>query len=394
MVVRVDKVVAEGDGLGRDASGKVIFVEGALPGELVSARVVSESKDYARAVVVELLESHPRRVVPTCPYVAQGCGGCDLQHADSALQMEIKVGIVTESLVRLGRIERPDVRMSSSPASPSQLRTTVRVAAVDARVGFRRRRSHDVVPVDTCLVAHSRINEILPAIRLAPEAEAVIRVSDTRDERVVWCEPEDDLVARPESVRTGAQAEIHETIAGVDFSVSAGSFFQSSPAAATALVDAVGRALGPVDGWPEGSVIDAYGGVGLFAATVVPRSRHVVLIESSASACADARRNLTGRAVEVVHGRVEDWSPQPAAIVIADPSRDGLRAKSVEILTSCRPDVFVLVSCDPASLGRDARLLGTSGYELEYCDVLDVFPHTHHVETVSRFVRSKAVEVP
>ena len=391
--IRVDKVVAEGDGLGRDSSGKIVFVEGALPGERVSARIVSESKDYARAMAIDILDRHEHRVTPRCPYVASGCGGCDLQHADEDLQMEIKKAIVIESLERLGRVRSPDVRVIRQPHSVRTLRTTLRVAAVGDRVGFRRRRSREVVPIETCLVAHPRINELIAGLRLAPDAEAVLRVGTSSDESVVWVEPSEDLLSTDESTRTGPTATIRETVAGVEFVVSAGSFFQSSPAAAEALVEAVTRATGSSETWPDGAVIDAYGGVGLFAGTVVPRGRHIVLIEANGFSCADARVNLRHHDVEIFEGRVEEWSPVPAAIVIADPARDGLRSSAVDILTRCEPAVFVLVSCDPASLGRDARLLEEAGYRFAYSEVLDVFPHTHHVETVSRFVRSPLDEV-
>ncbi len=418
VVLRVDKVVAEGDGLGRDESGKVVFVEGALPGELVSARVISESKDYARAVAVQIREAHARRITPPCPHVADGCGGCDLQHADVDLQMEIKRSIVEESLRRLGGIDRPDVRIRriESPVpsvpftepvpftefektdgrdgEPSSVRTTVRVVASGTGVGFRRRRSHDVVPIETCLVAHPRVNQVIADLELSPGAEAVVRVSSTTNDALVWVESEDSLVASPSDVRIGVDATIRQEVRGVEFRVSAGSFFQSSPAAARALVDSVEAALGPADSWPEGPVVDAYGGVGLFAATVVPTSRRVVSIEMNPFSCADARVNLSGRDVTFVESRVEDWVPEPAAVVIADPARDGLRFDAVTVLTSARPKIFVLVSCDPASLGRDAKLLGARGYRLEYSEVLDVFTHTHHVEAVSRFVRTDSVEEP
>lgn len=395
--VRIDKVVAEGDGLGRDDTGKVVFVEGALPGELVSAKIVSESKDYARALTLEVREAHARRVAPPCPYVSTGCGGCDLQHADTDLQIEIKRDIVEESLRRLGGIELPDVRVRRSETLASSARTTVRVAAGERGVGFRRRHSHDVVPIETCLVGHRRINDVVSGLELAAGAEAVIRVSATTGDAIVWVEPREGLISCGDDVRVGADTSIEETIDGVTFRVSAASFFQSSPAAAETLVRSVRSALGPVNSWPEGTVIDAYGGVGLFAATVFPRTRHVVSIEASPISCADARINLADRDVDIVEGRVEDWVAEPAGIVVADPARDGLRRGAVDILTSSRPTLFVLVSCDPASLGRDAKLLGSAGYRLEYSEVLEVFAHTHHVETVSRFVRSvqqTAVEVP
>lgn len=388
-MVRVDKVVAEGDGLGRDDAGKIVFVEGALPGELVSARVLSESKDYARAVAVEIRERHRLRVDPPCPHVSHGCGGCDLQHAAEDLQIEIKLGIVEESLRRLGGIERPEVRIRHSRRWLSTARTTVRVAASEFGVGFRRRRSHDVVPIERCLVAHDRVNQILTGLELDPGSEAVIRVSAATGEALVWTEPAEALVACPPDARVGVDSSIREVVDDVTFQVSAGSFFQSSPAAAQTIVDAVAAALGSEDHWPAGTIVDAYGGVGLFTATVVPASHRVVLIEMNSFSCKDARVNLTGRNVEFVESRVEDWVPEPAAIVIADPARDGLRQEAVQVLTSAQPDIFVLVSCDPASLGRDAKLLAAAGYRHEYSDVLDAFPHTHHVEAVSRFVRSE-----
>ena len=123
----------------------------------------------------------------------------------------------------------------------------------------------------------------------------------------------------------------------------------------------------------------------LFAATI--DGREVVVVEANPAACADARHNLRDRVARVVESTVENWVPEPAGAVIADPSRDGLRAAGVEVLVATNAPVIVLVSCDPASLGRDARLLVEAGYDLEWCDVVDAFPHTHHVEAVSRFVR-------
>lgn len=372
----------------------MVFVEGALPGELVTARIVAESKDYSRATVTEVVEPNERRMLPPCPYVARGCGGCDLQHARADLQLEMKQAIVEESLRRLGGVPEPEVRTRKAVDASAQLRTTVRVAGAGGYIGFRRKRSHEIVAVESCLVAHGRINDIISELVLEPGAEAVVRVSESSGESLVWVEPADALVTTPVGVQVGATSALREVVAGVTFRVSAGSFFQSSPGAARMLVDAVANALGDPATWPVGPVIDAYGGVGLFAATVVPADRHVILIESNPFSCADARENLAPRSADIVEERVERWIPVPAAAVIADPSRDGLKADAADVLTTCAPAVFVLVSCDPASLGRDARLLIARGYRFEYCEVLDAFPHTHHVEAVSRFVRSEIAEVP
>jgi 23S rRNA (uracil1939-C5)-methyltransferase len=119
----------------------------------------------------------------------------------------------------------------------------------------------------------------------------------------------------------------------------------------------------------------------------------VIAIESNPSACADARVNVAGRDIEIVQVPVEEWQSVEAAVVVADPARDGLRAGGVQVLTATKASVIVLISCDPASLGRDARLLNEKNYRLEYSEVLDLFPHTHHVEVVSRFVRDESMEL-
>jgi 23S rRNA (uracil1939-C5)-methyltransferase len=392
--VRIEKVVAEGDGFGHLEDGRVIFVEGGLPGELVVAKVLKQSKDYARGVVTEVLEASEQRVGPPCEYVAQGCGGCDLQHASVALQRQIKFDIVYESLVRLGKIVDPDVRLYESAELPVvAARTTLRVAGASQGVGFRQRRSHDVVPIERCLVAHPSLNELLPTMRLDGAEECVVRVGVASGERMAWAEPADSVSGLPVDVGLNSDALVHESISGQTFQISASSFFQSSPQAAQALVDATKRALGESSTWGDGAVVDAYCGVGLFAATVFSPDRNVIAIEANPSACADARINLAERDVEVVQSPVEEWSPQPAAVVVADPARDGLRAGGVDVLTATNAQVIILISCDPASLGRDARLLNDQHYRLEYSEVLDLFPHTHHVEVVSRFVRDESMEV-
>ena len=392
--VRIEKVVAEGDGFGHLQDGRVIFVEGGLPGELVVAKVLKQSKDYARGVVTEVLEASEQRVGPPCEYVAQGCGGCDLQHASVALQRQIKFDIVYESLVRLGKIVDPDVRLYESAELPVvAARTTLRVASASQGVGFRQRRSHDVVPIERCLVAHPSLNELLPTMRLDGAEECVVRVGVASGERMAWAEPADSVSGLPVDVGLNSDALVHESISCQTFQISASSFFQSSPQAAQALVDATKRALGESSTWGDGAVVDAYCGVGLFAATVFPPDRHVIAIEANSSACADARINLAERDVEVVQSPVEEWAPQSAVVVVADPARDGLRAGGVDVLTATNAQVIVLISCDPASLGRDARLLIAKGYRLEYSEVLDLFPHTHHVEVVSRFVRDESMEV-
>jgi 23S rRNA (uracil1939-C5)-methyltransferase len=141
-----------------------------------------------------------------------------------------------------------------------------------------------------------------------------------------------------------------------------------------------------------GAVLDAYAGVGLFGLLAAPTDARVIAVESSASSCADARVNLGSRpgGAKVVRSTIERWRPVRVDAVVADPARSGLGQGAVGVLARCKARVVVLVSCDPASLARDAVLLRGVGYELERSLVVDLFPQTHHIEVVSRFVRAPA----
>jgi 23S rRNA (uracil1939-C5)-methyltransferase len=191
--------------------------------------------------------------------------------------------------------------------------------------------------------------------------------------------PVDAAVEVPDDVRTDF---FHEEVAGTTFRISAPSFFQARPDGADALVDAVRAAAA---GAPAGPMVDAYGGVGLFAATV-GEGREVTLVEWSSAAVADARVNVPD--AEVLRLDLARWRPSPAALVVADPSRDGLGAPAVTKLAATGATHLVLVSCDPAALGRDAALLAAEGFRHDGSTLVDLFPHTPHVEVVTRFIRS------
>jgi 23S rRNA (uracil1939-C5)-methyltransferase len=193
----------------------------------------------------------------------------------------------------------------------------------------------------------------------------------------------------PTAVLRGGDAVIHEDVAGRRLRVSIGSFFQSGPQAAELLVAAVTRAAPELTS--AGVIVDAYSGVGMLAACATAPASHVVAIESSRSAVVDARENLAGRSHDIVRGEVARWRPAAdlgAAVVIADPARSGLGAPGVAALARADAAVLVLVSCDPASLGRDAMLLRRAGYAHERSEVIDTFPQTTHIEVVSRFART------
>ncbi len=402
--VRITGMAAGGDGVGREPSGRVVFVDGALPGELVSVDLVDERRDHARGVAVDIIEAAASRVAPPCPFVAAGCGGCGWQHVEVAAQRSLKRDIVSDALRRLGGVPDPEVA-TGVPMASTGYRTTLRgIADADGRFALRRHHSHDLVPVPGCLVAHPLVVEVLAAGRFPPGAEVTVRAGARTGERLVVVDAGDvagdeggddagdDGITVPAGVRvvTGAQlaagkrAWLHEEVAGVRLRVSARSFFQAGPEGAEALVAAVGAAAGEVaDG---ARLADLYGGVGLFATTVGRRGR-VELVEASASSAADARINLRGLDGRAVRCDVARWRPRRMDLVVADPPRVGLGRAGARVVAATRAPRVVLVSCDAGALGRDARLLRSAGYDLVSSTLVDVFPHTPHVEVVSRFDR-------
>lgn len=397
MQLTPDRLVAGGDAMARAADGRVVFIDGALPGELVEVEIVSTKKDFATATVVEIIERSPLRDSPSCAHRRAGCGGCDWMHLQPTAQLDAKVEIVIESLRRVGRLDQTiaeGIVHRGGAVSPFGYRTTIRVVGgPDASVGFREHASDRVVPVTSCPVAESKLSRLLSVIEADEGAELTLRTSvATGAVTAIWDKRFRKAIRGiPSEVHIGERAWLVERVAGHDLKVSAGSFFQSGHQAAELLVVAVSEAA------PELATarhaVDAYGGVGLFAATAMAASEHVTVIESSASACRDAEHNLQGRGASVVRAEVTGWTPPagsgptpPVDVIVADPARPGLGRPGVASLTAAKAPVIVLVSCDPVSLARDVTLMADAGYRPERVEVLDLFPNTHHVETVTRFV--------
>lgn len=392
VALTVDHLVAGGRALGRDADGRVVLVEGALPGERVEVALTRERPRMAEGVVTAVLDPSPLRVDPPCPFARAGCGGCDLQHAAVDRQLDLKVGIVRDALARIGGLPGLEVD-PGVPLPAAGYRTTVRAAVQGGRAAFHRRRSSDLVAVEDCLVAHPLVREVLDQGRFDGAREVVVRAGAATGERLVVASrsaagvevPDDVRVVGTGDLAAGRRAWIHEVVAGRRFRISAGSFFQARPDGAAALVDAVRRALGD---WDPASdrLVDLYGGVGLFTGGL--GARRSVLVERSASAVADARRNLDDLGAQPVRVAVERWRPSPARVVVADPARSGLGRDGVRAVAATGAERVALVSCDPASLARDLSLLRDAGYEPERVELVDLFPHTHHVEAVTALGRA------
>jgi 23S rRNA (uracil1939-C5)-methyltransferase len=339
-----------------------------------------------------------RRIEPPCPFVAAGCGGCGWQHLDPADQRSRRAEGVAAALARAG-VPEP-VAVGPGPGMPTAgYRTTLRgVADGDGRFALRRHRSHDLVAVPACLVAHPRVAEVLAAGRFPPGAAVTVRAGARTGQRMVVVDgvpeaavdgvevPDDVRVVAGAALDAGRRAWLFEEVAGVRLRVSARSFFQAGPDAAEALVAAVGEALGGPGAADGARLADLYGGVGLFAAAL-GRGARVEAVEASASAAADARVNLAALDARISRGDVARWRARRMDLVVADPPRAGLGRGGVRTVAATRAGRLALVSCDAAALGRDTALLAAAGYRWAGSTLVDAFPHTAHVEVVTRFDR-------
>ncbi len=286
----------------------------------------------------------PDRVEPPCPYAGpDACGGCDFQHVALPAQRALKAAVVREQLARLAGIDVA-VEVEPVPGDDHGLHWRTRqryVALPDGRLGMRKHRSHEVVPVEECLLE--------------------------------------------------ADADPDHTVRGRTFSVADDGFWQVHPGAPEALVAAVLELLAPQ---PGESVLDLYAGVGLFAgflADVVGPDARVIAVEADRTAAEHARRNL-GPGAEVAAGPVArvlaSAYDEPIDLVVLDPPREGARAAVVDLVADRRPRAVAYVACDPAALARDVKTFAEHGYRLEALRAFDLFPMTHHVECVALLTRT------
>ena len=377
MIVDIERVAHGGVCVARADDGRVVFVRHTLPGERVRVVVTEEKKSYIRADAVEVLTQAPGRVSPPCPWAGPGrCGGCDWQHVDIAEQRLLKAAVVREQLQRLAGIER-DVAVEAAPGTPDGLnwRTRMRFAVDDnGRAGLRRHRSHDVVPIDDCLIAvpGARVADLV-ARDWPPDSDVSVDVS----------------AAGERALSIGTPAELlTERAAGREWSVPVGGFWQVHPAAADVLVGVV---LAFAEATDADRCLDLYSGVGLFAGALAPSVASVVAVESDVRAVAAARVNLAEHDhVTVVRDRVDRWlrrDEQPANVVVLDPPRKGAGRHVVDDIAARAPRVVIYVACDPAALARDLATFATHGYELAQLRAFDLFPMTAHVECVAQIVR-------
>jgi len=371
-------LAAGGEGVATASDGRVLFVPGTAPGDLVRVEWVAAARRFGRARARALLEPGQDRVEPRCPVFGR-CGGCAWQHLRYPAQLAAKRRFLRDALERIGgfRLER-DPPVEPSP-SPYGWRIRARIVAHHGRPAFRARGSRRPVPVDGCPVLAPPLDRELR--RLAAEAalppgEHELVVGGGGAVRVV-----------PLAAGGGRLQLPYED---VEVAISPGVFAQGHAGLVGRLVEAVVRAAGR-----GRAALELYAGSGLLTGALARGFGRVVAVEGNPVAAADLRRNVarTGqRGVEVRAAAVEDALPALAGFrfdcAVVDPPRSGLGARAREGLLRLAPARVVYVSCHPAALARDLRLLSqTGGYRLVGVEGLDLFPQTPHLESVAVLVR-------
>lgn len=356
-------LAATGEALGRH-EGMVVFTPYGLPGESVRVRLVERKRNLARGEIVERLSDAPVRVVPACPYFGR-CGGCDWQHMAYADQLRAKTALVAEQLARIGKFSDPPVRPCIGSPAAYEYRNHVRLhVTAEGRAGYRAARSHAMIPVADCPICE-------PELRAAIGELAEQRLDPALGDEI-------ELRAWTDAIEVN----------GFAYHAGEGAFFQANTAVAGLLVEAALDALAL-----RGSerVLDLYCGVGLFTVPIAQRGAQVTGVEANLAAAADAERNLraAGAAGRILTENVREAlagaliAGQPWDAVLLDPPRTGVDAAALDALMGLAAPRLVYVSCEPATLARDLRVLADHGYRLEWAQPFDMFPQTRHVETIA-----------
>ncbi|KAF0993815.1 23S rRNA (uracil(1939)-C(5))-methyltransferase RlmD [Geobacillus sp. TFV-3] len=432
------------DGLGvAKVDGFPLFVKNALPGERANVKVIKVKKGYGYGRLIELYEPSPDRVEPPCPVYRQ-CGGCQLQHLSYGGQLKAKEKQVKEVLARIGKLEGVIVHPVIGMKNPWRYRNKAQVPVGGREgglvAGFYKERSHDIIDMDACLIQQEKNDIVVQTVKRLAERYGIPPYDETTHKGVLrhivarygaatgevmvvlvtrteHLPHEQDIVRaivrdipdvksivqniNPErtNVIFGAKTRvlwgsefITDRIGDIQFAISARSFYQVNPEQTKVLYD---KALEYAELTGGETVIDAYCGIGTISLFLAKKAKHVYGVEIVPEAIEDARRNaelnsITNVTFEV--GAAEDVIPRwyeegiRADCLVVDPPRKGCDASLLETIIAMKPPRVVYVSCNPATLARDLRILEDGGYRTLEVQPVDMFPHTAHVESVAKLV--------
>ena len=432
-LIKIHNLGSSGEGVGK-LGELIIFVEGALPGEEILAEIVTRKKNYAVGKLIEVVKPSIERVKPFCP-LYNDCGGCQLQHLSYSAQLNWKRQQVVDAVERIGKLNGVEIFETLGMENPLHYRNKMQFpVGKNLQIGCYARGSHKIIDTQACMIQNELNDKILNVVRnvakkfqLQPYNEdthkgflrhvmgrigfngefMIVLVTATKNfpneknfvralvkelpnvtsiQQNVQTFKNNVILGRDTKILFG-KATIHDKIGNFTFNISARSFFQVNTVQAEILYK---TALNFAELHGHETIIDAYCGTGTISLFMARKARKVIGIEVVSSAIADAKRNarennirnaefMVGDAVKVLPRIFE-----PADVVIVDPPRAGCDKKVLETFAGMNPEKIIYVSCNPATLARDLKILYELGYRTKKIQPVDMFPFTSHVESVAQ----------
>jgi len=357
----ITDLTADGDGVGRAAGERVVFVPDTLPGDRLVVRLVQVKPRYARGKQQRLLENSPHRVRPRC-IVADKCGGCQWQHIAETYQLEAKQGQVVQALKRVGGFPQP-------PVQP--------ILASPTLEGYRNKATY---PVGLSPSHQVKVGYYQAAAWMQQYPKLVGVLLNRNGDRT-------NVIFGPETRCVVGQSHLREKFAGLNFQIHPATFFQIHTEQAEVLLQVI---LATLNLQGQEAIVDAYCGIGTLSLPLAQQSAQVIGLEMQPEAVQQARQNAEQNGIDNVTFQVSTVAegltqlPLSPDIVVLDPPRKGCGSEAIASLLALAPPRIVYVSCKPATLARDLKHLCQDGpYQLVQVQPIDFFPQTAHVECVA-----------
>lgn len=404
--LEIQSLVYEGSGFARLPDGRAAFIPFVMPGEQVTARLREEKKGFVLADMVSVDKPHPQRMAPRCPHFGD-CGGCHYQHIPYELQLEIKKKIFVEQLQRLAGIEDPHLEKIIASTEQWNYRNSVQFqVSGEGQLCYANARENALFPVRECHLPMTAIQNLWPQLQFEPGSFTgrlelrqnadgeILLVFEGGESRVPALESEASIsivsLSGADTVVMEGEDHLVMQASGKPLLVSAGSFFQTNFYTAEALLAEVCKLVRDCG---ARRLLDVYCGVGLFSAFLAGEMEELAGIEASPNACRDFAVNLdefdNASLYEGTAERILPLLDFKADTVILDPPRAGLRPEARRALEKLHPQNMIYVSCNPATLARDARHFVEQGYHLQRSILVDMFPQTYHIESVLLMSRAE-----
>lgn len=443
-VVDIVDIGQGGVGIGK-YEGFTVFVEGGLIQDKVKVRINKSKKNYAVGDIVEIIEKSPFRVDRICSDDLKDCGGCQIQELDYNKQLELKTNEVKQVISRIGKLENVEIHETIGMQSPCRYRNKAQFPIQNINgstaIGFYKKKSHDVIPTDMCVIQHDINDKIIKIIKTYIQAynvsiynetthtgvlrHLVTKVGFTTNEVMVVLvangtnlphlnelasvlkenilgfktlvlnvnKAKTNVILGKENKVIYGNGKINDYIGDLVFEISPLSFFQVNPVQTEVLYN---KALEYAELKENDTVFDIYCGIGSISLFLAQKATKVYGIEIVEDAIKDAKinaklNNLNN--VEFYVGKAEEVVPKmysegkTANVVVVDPPRKGCDEKVLDTIVSMKPDIVVYVSCNPSTLARDLAYLDERGYKCVEIQPVDMFPHTMHVECCAKIVK-------